>query len=256
MEKLSKNKLKYLRKFLKKKIRRQENKCLVEGEKMCLEALENGFHIDMLIYEKGLGRKFRDVTVHKNVLNVFSCDNAAIRSLSEVETPQGIVGLVNFHTVEQEPGNNKDHKFYIALDNISDPGNTGTILRTASWFGWDGILCGLSCVEVTSGKVLRSSMGAAFHLNIWEDLDLAETLKKLKEDGFIIAGSVPEGGEKKITTTGKKTVLAVGNEASGLSQEILDICDEVFTIEGYGKAESLNAAVSAAIIMERLTTGY
>ncbi|MCP4728344.1 MAG: RNA methyltransferase [bacterium] len=249
METLSKNKLAYLRKFHKKKIRREHRKCLIEGNKLCSEALENGYEIEVLVYSMGGGRSLAHIIDHRGVKQVLRAPEKTIRSLSEVETPQGVIGLVSIPYPENKPGK-KPGSRYLALDSISDPGNMGTIIRSASWYGIDGVICSEKCVEILNSKVVRSSMGAIFHLGIWENLPLKQTLANMKSEGFYIVGSTPDSGKNEMTNA-ERSVIVIGSEARGLSEDILNICDETISIKGGGKAESMNAAVSAGILLDR-----
>ena len=251
MEVLSKNKTRYLRKFLQKKIRREQRKCLIEGEKLCLEALNNGFEIEILVYCRGKGKDLQKIVNHPRVLSVFTTTGSILESISDVETPQDIIALVS---LPEPPGLSVEtgsKKSFLILDNISDPGNTGTIIRTASWFGWDGVICSSGCVEITNGKVIRSSMGAVFHLPVWENVDLLKQIDLLRSKGFMVLGSVLENGSE-IPKNSNKTALVIGNEATGISKKIIEKCDRLVSIHGKGKAESLNAAVSTGILLDRL----
>ncbi|MFC1564430.1 TrmH family RNA methyltransferase [candidate division KSB1 bacterium] len=230
METLSKNRLAYLRKFLKKKIRREFRKCLIEGEKLCLEALNNGYEIEILLYVVGKGRSFNRIIEHTGVKQVCRTTDKITGSLSEVESPQGIIGLVSIPAPGIAPGSG-DHSRYLALDSIADPGNMGTILRTASWYGIDGVICSEKCAEILNGKVVRSSMGAVFHLNIWENIRLTDTLASLKKTGFQVIGSIPRGGKESMDISGK-SVVVIGSEARGLSDDILKICNDKVSIKG------------------------
>jgi TrmH family RNA methyltransferase len=250
MEMLSKNKLAYLRKFRKKKIRREHRKCLIEGEKLCSEALENEYEIEILVYSIGAGNELSDLIHRKGVRQVYRTQDKTIRLLSDVETPQGVVGLVSLPVPDGKPDSTHGSK-YLVLDSISDPGNLGTILRSASWYGIDGVICSENCVEILNNKVVRSSMGAVFHLDIWENMPLNKTIDGLKKEGFRIIGSTPSGGAEVFSRT-DKTVIIIGSEARGLSDDLMGICDETVSIKGGGKAESLNAAVSAGILLDRM----
>ena len=242
-----------LRQYLQKKVRRSKHKCLIEGEKLCREALSSGIAIDVLVYARGEGKRFTEILRHPGVQKSYVTTVSEIRHLSGVETPQGIVGLISFPISQSEPGTIPTHRRYIALDAISDPGNVGTIIRSASWYGWDGVLCGTDTAEAANEKVIRSSMGAVFHLPIWEQQFLPEVLRKLKKRGFTIIGTKPQGGITVMKTIPDKVILVIGSEAAGISPEITQLCDVIFTIQGFGKAESLNAAVCASILADRLT---
>jgi TrmH family RNA methyltransferase len=252
METLSKNMLHQLRRYLQKKVRRTEHKCLIEGEKLCWEALTNGISIETVVYTRGGGEHLHKLLQHPGVKKSYAAPPELICLLSEVTTPQGIVGLIAFPVPLFYPGERANHRRYIALDAIADPGNVRTIIRTASWYGLDGVLCGNDTAEIANGKVIRSSMGAVFHLPIWEQITLIETLSALKKRGFTIFGSTPHNGINEITSLPEKIVLVIGSEAIGISLEIAQLCDTILTIEGYGKAESLNAAVCAGILLDRL----
>ncbi len=254
METLTKNRLKLLRRYLHKKHRIADGQCLVEGEKLCLEALNNNFPIETLVYARGTGKQFRYIIDHPNVHTSFTSPFESLKSLSVVDAPQGVIGLVTFRKPQYDPGLEKHHKRYIVFDSIADPGNIGTLLRSASWFGWDGVVCGIGCVEITNSKVIRSSMGALFHIPVWDQCPLQETLTSLKNVGFTILGATPYDIEIQKTDIPDRFALIIGNESDGLSEDVKNLCDSLITVPGSGKAESLNAAVSGSILMYQFST--
>lgn len=251
MEVLSKNSARYLRKYRQKKIRREQRKCLVEGEKLCSEALNHGFEIEIAVYCRGKGSDLDKILKHRRVKEAYKTTAQVLKSISEVETPQDIIGLVSFPEPPLLERTVNSGKSYLILDGISDPGNAGTMIRTASWFGWDGVICGNGCVEITNGKVIRGSMGAVFHLPVWENKDLVGVLDLLSDNGFTLFGGVPRNG-KAVYERAEKTALIIGSETTGVSESVVKKCDLLVSIEGEGKAESLNAAVSAGILLDRL----
>ena len=208
--------------------------------------------IETLVYETGQGKNLRDILMLSGIKTVFKAMPETIRKLSEMETSPGIIGLVTIPEPENAPGENPDFKRLLALDGISDPNNLGAIIRTASWYGWDGIICGEKTVEILNGKVIRASMGAVFHQPVWENVNLVEILPGLKLSGYTIYGCVPRGG-KFPDKPADRSVLIIGSETRGLSEETEKTCDHLLTIPGSGKAESLNAAVSAGISMDRFS---
>jgi len=252
VETLSKNRLTYLRKYLQKKTRKKDRAFLVDGEKLVTEALDNGFTIDTLVYRIGTGKNIKKIIEHNRVQTVLKASESMLGRLSELETNPGLVGLVRFPQQEQLPGSDSGHMKYLALDRISDPSNLGAIIRTASWYGWDGIICGKGCVEILNGKAVRASMGAIFHMPVWEDADLPSTLDQLRENGFSAIGCVPRGGESEFACSGRFT-LVIGNESKGISPDVITKCTRMVTLPGYGAMESLNAAVSAGILMDRFS---
>ena len=144
----------------------------------------------------------------------------------------------------------KNSSLLLGLDNIRDPGNLGTMIRTADAAGADGVLLSNGCVELFNLKVIRSTMGSVFHLPVIENLDFSEVIPDLKEDGFkIIVSEVHEGKDYTEVDYPEKTCIVIGNEASGISKEILNLADERIKIPIFGKAESLNASVAAGILL-------
>ncbi len=254
VETLTKNRLKFLRRYLHKKHRIADGQCLVGGGKLCLEALNNNFPIETLVYARGTGKQFRHIINHPNVYTSFTSPFDSLKSLSEVDAPQGVIGLVPFGKPQHDLGSEKRHKRYIVFDSIADPGNIGTLIRSASWFGWDGVVCGTGCVEITNGKVIRSSMGAIFHIPVWDQCPLQETLTSLRKVGFIILGATSHDNESKKTDIPDRFALVIGNESDGLSEDVTNLCDSLITVPGSGKAESLNAAVSGSILMYQFST--
>lgn len=140
---------------------------------------------------------------------------------------------------------------FLALDHLQDPGNLGTIIRTADAFGADGILLSEGCADCYSPKVLRSTMGSVFRLPIWTVPDLAQTLKELHQAGFSTFGAALD--ETAICLGNfsfpQKSVAVVGNEGNGISRPVLDACQQTLYIPMKGETESLNAGVAASLIL-------
>ena len=134
----------------------------------------------------------------------------------------------------------------MALDRVQDPGNLGTILRTADAMGAAGLLLGGGCADPFGPKVLRSTMGSVYHIPLWQG-ELTAELAKLREAGFsLICGHL--AGTEVLPEVGDKCVLIIGNEGSGVSDEVADMCKK-YRLPMYGRAESLNASVAAGILM-------
>lgn len=137
----------------------------------------------------------------------------------------------------------------VALDAVGDPGNAGTIMRTADWFGATGVVFGAESVEPTNPKVVRSTMGSLFHLPVVDGVALEETLLKLRAAGMVVVGAALEGEELPAFEWPQQCVLVVGNEANGIRADVRALLDRTVRIPAYGRAESLNAAVAAAVLM-------
>ncbi len=227
---------------------------MVEGLRLCEEIFDSEYKFDTLIYCPGKinsERANRFIDKCKNAgLATEAVDTKSLKRVSDTVHSQGILGIVNMQHFSTEQLLANSPKGLVALDNINDPGNLGTIIRSASWFGADGVLLSQNSVEFTNPKVVRASMGSAFHLPIWGPLDLYETLCKLKELGYALFVA-DSGGEIHYTTAdfSNKWVVIFGNEISGVSDEIKGIASGILNIPRQGKGESLNVAVSAGIIL-------
>lgn len=173
--------------------------------------------------------------------------------ISGLKTPNKILAVAHLPSAGQIK---IDAPLIIALDGINDPGNLGTIVRTAKWFGVNTILCSDKSVDAFDRKVVQSSMGSLFHTNI-HHCRLSEELTSLKQNGFQVLGADALG--TPLNETGseiKKMVLVIGSESHGLSPEVRSLCDEFIAIpnrESDRKVESLNAAVATSILLYQLT---
>lgn len=245
--------LKDLSKLNKKHFRDETGLFLIEGKKIFAEAKAAGAGIQQVLVtgkflheqsdflqENGLTP--RDITV--------IADHNAER-LSETQTPPGIFAVVTKPEVSVDTLFEKN--FVAAFENVRDPGNMGTMIRTADWFGVNGILTSETSVDAYNDKVLRGSMGSVFHLDVVSSLDFQSDIEELKAHGFTIVVTRPENADKKETSfipkQGQKICLVLGNESLGTSAGIDQLADAFYSIPRLGKAESLNVAVSFGIIL-------
>ncbi len=234
-------KYKYIKSLKQKKIRDSECVYTVEGRKSVNDAIASGSDICLVAvsvsYNNEFGTPECDAIIVKDELFSALCDT---------KTPQGIIAVIRkSDTNEFIPKKN----FYVYCDNIQDPGNLGTIIRTADAAGFGGVLLSPDCVDVYNPKVVRSSMGSFFNIPKITDYSY-DKLFALKENGFrLLCGALTEDAvaytEADLTPP---AVIVIGNEGNGVSADILRECQHII-IPIYGKAESLNAAVAAAIIM-------
>ncbi len=252
MKSISKNYLKYLKNLKRKKYRKSEKRFLIEGEKLIKEALSSDADLECIICSREFYEK------NPAIINVIKFEKIKILfissrntpQISDVVTPQGIFALVKIKENEFKPSSLKKNSELIALDNVSDAGNLGNIIRTAYWFGIDGIIVGKDSIELYNPKVIRASMGSIFHIPIWYDIELKEELPNLKKEGYKIIGT-DTGGNDPIDKINKKMskVIIFGNESNGISSEILNLCDYKIKIKGVKSFDSINLAVAAAIFM-------
>jgi TrmH family RNA methyltransferase len=251
---LSKNKIKYLASLSEKKARLEINAFLVEGEKMVFELLDSDFVVTTLLYTK----KYELAVAHasENIEKITLLETEAAK-ISSMKTPQGIFAVARIPDNFYSPEPIYAGEFILALQDIQDPGNLGTIVRTADWFGIRQILCSKSTADILNPKVLQSTMGAVFRVKI-SYTDLQQTIMAIKHQHpeIPIYAAVLEGENLYNATTGKKGILMMGNESKGLSKELLDLATQKLTIPRFGNSpsagESLNVSIATAIILSEM----
>jgi TrmH family RNA methyltransferase len=240
--------LKEVKRLHKKKFRNETGRFLVEGFRFVEEALISSFNVPYIFVSEGVKDKYIDFNIEKvlqkNSVVYFVKDNI-FKDLCETVTPQGILAVVENKKVELED----KEGFYVLIDKLQDPGNVGTIIRTAHASGALGIITTKGTVDVYNDKTLRSTMGSIFNIPVIEDDDL-ELMRGLKSMGFklIVSSLDTDNNFYDIDLIGK-IIIAVGNEGNGISEEVYALGDEKVKIPMPGGAESLNAAVSASIMM-------
>jgi RNA methyltransferase, TrmH family len=246
---LSHSHIKALGRLKQKKFRLQEQKFIAEGSRLCEEAILAHARIQEILVSK------EDVTlppIH-HILNlamelkipVFEVSQSEIKFLTDTQTPQGVVCVVN----KRIPPWGNFGSPLLCLDNIKDPGNLGTILRSADWFGIKSVFTSRSSVELYNPKVVRSTMGAIFRIAVYDGVNMNQFINEQRIDGYRIIASVSQGGVSlKDFCMSDKDVLLIGNETAGLSRSQYPI-DLQVTIPTKGRGDSLNAAIAASIIL-------
>lgn len=235
IESTSNDKIKYINKLKDIKYINKYREFIVEGEHLVEEAVKSGYAKEIIILD---GKKY-----NTNLPKIY-VSSKILNYISSLETPQYVMALCRIKEINSSIGNR-----IIALDNVSDPGNMGTIIRTSVAFGADTILINKNSVSPYNDKVIRSSQGMIFKINIIE-CELIEYLKILKNKNIKIYGTDLKGSKllDKIDTP-SNYVLVLGNEGKGVRKEILLLCDEKILIEMNDLCESLNVGVSAGIIL-------
>lgn len=230
-------KIKDIKKLHSKKYRDKTNLFLVEGEHLVLEAYKTGFLKELLLESDSIF----PLNVETNYLT-----NNVINYISELETPQNVIGICN-KLEKKEIGNR-----ILILEDIQDPGNLGTIIRSCVAFNIDTIVLSNNCVDLYNSKVVRASQGMLFHINIITE-DLFGFLPKLKDLDFKIYGTrVTHGKSIKSIEKNSKFAIIMGNEGNGMSDEVSELCDEFVYIDMNSACESLNVGVAASIILYEL----
>ncbi|MBI3766534.1 MAG: RNA methyltransferase [Ignavibacteriales bacterium] len=261
---ISQTQLKYVQKLTQKKYRETEKKFLIEGTRLVEEALSSDWQVLTLLMSASFQKNRECETIIRQAeskkIPVLNISDPELKKLSDTVTAQGIVGVVAAkeclpsHLWTSLP----QRAVIVALDDVADPGNVGSILRTCDWFGVDAVLLNKNAVETFNPKVVRASMGAVFHLPILPDVDLPQILREAKNKGFHIIATTLEGGQPlPMKSHPQKYIVVFGNEAHGVSKEIVDVADTTITIPKFGRAESLNVAITCGVTlgMMRLSVG-
>ncbi|XOQ44202.1 MAG: 23S rRNA (Uridine(2479)-2'-O)-methyltransferase [Clostridium sp.] len=224
----------------------------LEGARLCADAAYSGVVIQTLMYTEHAAEKYEQYLrpVMEKAQEIYLVGPQAAKALSCTKTPQGIFCICQMPHKTAKESNITAPGAYLALENLQDPANMGTILRTAEALGVSGIILGGSCCDIYSPKVLRASMGAVFRLPFFIVKDLPNFLSGLNRRGFVTAAAVPDSSAQPITTIHlRQCVMVVGNEGNGLTQETRNACSTEVTIPMLGRAESLNASAAAAILI-------
>ena len=226
-----------------KKARRAEGAFLCEGVKLVGEALRWGADVETLVIAEGvelpagLPEGIRLVEVPEDLL----------KAVSTVDTPQGMLAVCR--TPELAPPKELAPGRYLVLDGVQDPGNVGTVWRTADAFGADGLILLPGCAEPFSPKTVRSTMGACFRLPVWE-LDLASLRSRLAAAGVpLYATALREDTQDARDADLSRAAVVIGSEGRGVSQAVLDACEKTLKLPMRERCESLNAAVAAAVVL-------
>jgi len=251
---ISKNDLQYYSSLLKKKHRKAENKFIVEGNKSVLEGINSKNECEIVFvthkFSKENHQTIAEIVKKKKKIEILK-QNEFLK-IADTETPQGIAAV--FIKPDFKPQTNLllNESIVVLLDNISDPGNLGTILRNCDWFGIKNILLSETIVDYTNPKVIRSSMGSVFHLNLYENVN-ENQLNKLKEQKFEILCADTTGENIFNYKSDKKKIVILSSESHGPSKEIEEISDKKISIPKLGNAESLNVASASAVLLAQLT---
>lgn len=238
---LDNERVKKYRKLREKKYRDRLNLFLVEGWHLVLEAYRAGLVEEVILTE--------EVACELDVPKIYVTQEI-IKKITELDTPVPILALC--HKVKNDP--QKIGQRILMLDGVQDPGNLGTILRSAKAFHVDTVILGTKTVDLYNAKVLRATQGMVFHLHVIEG-DLVELIPKIKKQGIPIYGTKVESGEdvRKLETSAKtQYALVMGNEGNGVTEEVLSLCDHYLYIQMDSEVESLNVAVATSILLYEL----
>ena len=243
---LSKNKIKYINSLHTKKYRKINEQFVVEGEKIVKECLDSQFGVDSIYAtEKWFSKNILPSKFNPQIHHIAETD--ALKKITQLSTFSPALALMNmkaFNAFELDTTQNR----YLFLESIRDPGNLGTIIRTAEWFGLDQIICSPDCVDVFNQKTLQATMGSFLRVKIQQkSLDSIQTAIP----NMTIYATSMSGQKLQDIKFKKPYMLLIGNEGKGLSDEAIKKATELVAIEKVGNTEidSLNAAISASIFL-------
>ena len=244
IESKNNNLFKEIKKLKEKKHRIKSNKYLIEGLRF-VEAIKSKVSIDSIIFTESFKEKNPDLFLKINEnIKLIQMNEALLKQLCSTENPQGIVGVINMQNKELKSG-----ELVVLVDKVQDPGNMGTIIRTAHAAGAAGIVMTKGTVDIYNDKTLRSTMGSIFYIPIVED-DSLDFVKSLKKEWYKLVVSSLQGKNNFFEENLQgKVMIAVGNEGNGVSDEVYDIADIKVKIPMPGEAESLNVAVATSIMI-------
>lgn len=242
--------VKNIKKLKEKKYRDQENKFIVEGIKMIKEAILENANIDKIVICEEC---INNGTIDKELLYEIAKEDCVyvtekvFNTLTDVTNPQGILATINKQNSEENISYNED--VIVVLDGIQDPGNLGTILRTVDSVGLLQIILSEKTADPYNPKVVRSTMGAIYRVNIVRSNNIIETLKNMKKHKYEITATSLNTNKSIYDIDYSKKVIVIGNEANGVSNEVMNLADIKVKIPMLGKTESLNAAVATGVIL-------
>ncbi|MNJ51439.1 23S rRNA (uridine(2479)-2'-O)-methyltransferase [compost metagenome] len=242
--------------LLEKKHRDQKKKYIVEGIHLVQEAIKNDTVIECVCYDIDAGIPAELVPLSGSRLDVqwIAVSSAVITKCTEVKAPQPIFAVshkanANEHEDTLQGLIAKRNSLVLVLDGVQDPGNVGTLIRSADAVGADGVILGAGCADLYSPKVIRSTMGSIFHLPVLQG-NLGEVLPQAKEQGIRLAGTSLQAAVNCYSYDFTQSVwLLMGSEAKGLSDEVLSLMDAGLIIPMHGQSESLNVAMAGSVLL-------
>ncbi|MGA9651803.1 MULTISPECIES: RNA methyltransferase [Pedobacter] len=242
---LSKSQISFIKSLHQKKYRKETGLFLVEGIKSIKEFIQAPYQIHSIFY---VGEQYNLLPKLPANINLFEVNNAELSKISTLQTPQGFLAVIHIPETNTIHLKNLKNQFTLILDGVQDPGNMGTIIRTADWFGFKNIICSEDSVEAYNPKTVQATMGSLARVNIYY-----ENLFTLLTDNEIpVFGALLDGNSIYKTNWGNEGLIILGNEGKGITKEVIAKINQPVTIPRFGEAESLNVAVSAAIFCSEI----
>jgi len=246
--------IKYIKSLQLKKYRDEHGKFIIEGEKLLREALDYKAPISMVLASESFAESERYAeleTCLKNInIPIYYADDRIFKEAGETETPQGLIAIVDKMDFNLDSILLREEICIVMLDEVRDPGNAGTIIRTADACGIDAVLLSKGSVDLYNGKTIRATMGSLFHIPVIQSLNTTEAIIRMKETKVVTIGADPHSSESCIDLPHyKRFAIIIGNESQGIGSQITALLDKNIKIPMPGRAESLNAGIAASILM-------
>ena len=242
--------VKHIRKLKDKKYRDESNEFIIEGTNLIEEAVKEKAKIKKVIICENTTKTYEIPTNIRLEIAKYECiyvSEKIFNLITQVTNPQGIMAIVEKTAKEDEIDYEQD--LIVMLDDIQDPGNLGTILRTIDSIGLKQIIVSKETADAFNPKVVRSTMGAIFRIKIIESKNLIDTIKNIKKHHFKLVVTSLQTENTIYDINYSKKIIVIGNEGNGVSKEIQDMADEKIKIPMLGKTESLNASVATGIVL-------
>ena len=242
--------IKHVKKLKEKKYREQYGEYVIEGINLIKEAIQENMNIkNIFICDGCMNTEELEKELVYNIasLNCIYVEEKIFKTITDVETPQGILAVISKKNKEKEINYKED--LIVILDGIQDPGNLGTILRTIDSCNLSQVIVSKKTVDPFNPKVVRSTMGAIFRVDVIESDDLTKTIKEIKKHKFTAYATSLENSKSIYDVDFTKKAIVIGNEANGVSKEVLEVVDEKIKIPMLGKTESLNASVATGVVL-------
>ena len=242
--------IKHIRKLKDKKYRDESNEYVVEGVKLVEEAVKENAKIKQIIVCEDTTRTYEIPTHIMLEIAKYECISVSdkiFNIITQVTNPQGIMAIIEKNAQNAKIDYTRD--IIVVLDDVQDPGNLGTILRTVDSIGLNQIIVSKGTADAFNSKVVRSTMGAIFRIKIIEVENLAQAIKEMRKHHFKLMVTSLQTKNSIYDIDFNKKIIVIGNEANGVSKEIQDMADEKAKIPMLGRTESLNASVAAGVVM-------
>ena len=242
--------IKHIRKLKDKKYRDESNEYVVEGVKLVEEAVKENAKIKQIIVCEDTTRTYEIPTHIMLEIAKYECISVSdkiFNIITQVTNPQGIMAIIEKNAQDAQIDYSQD--IIVVLDDVQDPGNLGTILRTVDSIGLNQIIVSKGTADAFNSKVVRSTMGAIFRIKIIEVENLAQAIKEMRKHHFKLMVTSLQTENSIYDIDFNKKIIVIGNEANGVSKEIQDMADEKAKIPMLGRTESLNASVAAGVVM-------